>query len=157
MENPIILLIFWALINLLIGNAKNKKRAAQRKAKQVSDPFPPDEGRKVKSKPKGKDFRETLDEYRKQLEKEFGGQAANKNTEKPVQQKLSPPKQRAVEPHKELIPAEVTAVSAEILEDGLQTQYTASTIQLKPKEDIVKAIIYAEILGKPKALANKFK
>ena len=72
MENPIILLIFWALINLLIGNAKNKKRAAQRKAKQISDPFPPDEGRKVKNKPQGKDFRKTLDEYRKQLEKEFG-------------------------------------------------------------------------------------
>ena len=70
---------------------------------------------------------------------------------------MSPPKQRAAEQYKEQIPFEVAAASAEELEDGPQTFYTASTIQFKPKEDIVKAIIYAEILGKPKALANKLK
>ena len=159
MDSPIIILIFWVLVNLVIGNAKNKKRA-QKKQQQT---FNQDTGKKKNTGKQGQDFRKTLEEYRRQLEKEFGGQPEKKaqnNQTRPMttasSQVSQPQRQRAPEPAKakESVEEEKLLQVLEV-EEGPQTEYISSKIKLDPKNDILKAIVYKEILDKPKSLTNR--
>lgn len=160
MESPIIILIFWVLINLMIGNAKNKKKAAQRKTRQNADTISTEEKVKKNSSKQSQDFRKTLEEYRRQLESEFGGKSEKKPqqeviTQKPVQKKPEPIRSRAMEPPK-TVDAIITEDSGDLmLDDGPRTEYSSYSLGFKPREDIIKAVVYSEILGKPKAYANK--
>jgi len=159
MDSPIIILIFWVLLNLIIGNAKNKKKA-QKKQQQT---FNQDTGRKKNTGKQGPDLRKTLEEYRKQLEKEFGGQPEKKvqpqqgrttgasGIQKPQMQiQRQPEEQKVIKPVEE-----EPMLSATEVEEGPQTEYISTKLKLDPKNDILKAIIYREILDKPKSLTNR--
>lgn len=158
MDSPIIILIFWVLLNLIIGNAKNKKKA-QKKQQQT---FNQDPGRKKSTGKQGPDLRKTLEEYRRQLEKEFGGQPEKKAPPKEGRasgtsnlQKTQMQIQRQPEEQKVIKPVEEEPIlSAIVVEEGPQTEYIDSSIKLEPKKDILKAIIYNEILNKPKSMTR---
>lgn len=158
MDSPIIILIFWVLLNLLIGNARNKKKAQKKKQQQ----FGPDSSDRKTAGKQAQDFRKTLEEYRKQLEKEFGNQTGSKT--QPQQSKpaaatasktVQPQKQKAPEPRKRIESVkEEPVLQTAVVDEGPQTEYIDSRMRLDPKRDIVKAIIYSEILKKPKSMTR---
>ncbi|HMM70462.1 MAG TPA: hypothetical protein PKD08_08220 [Gudongella oleilytica] len=158
MDSPIIILIFWVIINLIIGNAKNKKKA-QKKQQQT---FNQDPGRKKSTGKQGQDLRKTLEEYRKQLEKGLRGQPGKKTQpqqNRPAASTASqfgePQKQKAPEPQKRMESVrDEPVLQTAVVDEGPQTEYIDSSIKLEPKKDILKAIIYNEILNKPKSMTR---
>jgi hypothetical protein len=148
------------LINLVIGNAKNKKKSAQRRTKQTADTFSTEGKMKKTSSKQGQDFRKTLEEYRKQLESEFGVKPEKKPQQEPIIQKPAQKRPEPIRPRTIESPKTVDAILAEgveepLIDDGPKTEYSSYRLGLKPREDIIKAVVYSEILSKPKAYANK--
>lgn len=158
MDSPIIILIFWVLLNLIIGNAKNKKKAQKKKQQQ----FGPESSGKNTTKKQGTDIRKTLEDYRKQLEKEFANQPGKKSQPQQSRPAAStssqigqPQKQKAPEPQKRMESVKDEPVlQTSVVDEGPQTEYINPRMRLEPKRDIVKAIIYNEILSKPKSMTK---
>lgn len=154
MSSPIVLLIIWAVFNILIKSSKDKKKAQDARRKSQQDP----RGSSYKSAtkrqeaPKKKNFRQTIEEYRDQIEKEFSMEAQNKK--KPLVKDPPIKKQATLEENRKtfregrywqeeeaqvnLTPIEETEITSEVFFDV--------------REDILKGIIYKEILDKPKSL-----
>lgn len=158
MDSPIIILIFWVLLNLIIGNARNKKQAQKKKQQQ----FGPESSGKQTTKKQGQDFRKTLEDYKKQLEKELVNQPGKKTQpqqNRPAASSASnfgqPQKQKASEPQKRMESVRNEPVlQTAVVDEGPQTEYIDSGMRLEPKRDILKAIIYNEILNKPKSMTR---
>lgn len=158
MDSPISILIFLVLLNLVIGNAKNKKKVQKKRQRS----FNQDPGRKKSTGKQGQDLRKSLDEYRKQIEKEFGGQPGKKTQpqqNRPAASTASqlgePQKQKAPEPQKRMESVrDEPVLQTAVVDEGPQTEYIDSKMKLEPKKDILKAIIYNEILNKPKSMTR---
>lgn len=74
MDSPIIILVFWVIINILLKSSRDKKKAeqARRKSGQANAPD------RQRQKPERsrmntgmKDFRQALEDYKAQIEKEL--------------------------------------------------------------------------------------
>lgn len=158
MDSPISILIFLVLLNLVIGNAKNKKKVQKKRQRN----FNQDTDREKSTGKQGQDLRKSLDEYRKQIEKEFGGQPGKKTQpqqNRPAASTASqfgePQKQKAPEPQKRMESVrDEPVLQTAVVDEGPQTEYIDSKMKLEPKKDILKAIIYNEILNKPKSMTR---
>ncbi|HCO18197.1 MAG TPA: hypothetical protein DIT39_01065, partial [Tissierellales bacterium] len=146
MDSPISILIFLVLLNLVIGNAKNKKKVQKKRQRS----FNQDTDREKSTGKQGQDLRKSLDEYRKQIEKEFGGQPGKKTQpqqNRPAASTASqfgePQKQKAPEPQKRMESVrDEPVLQTAVVDEGPQTEYIDSKMKLEPKKDILKAIIY---------------
>ncbi len=174
MDNGIILLIFWAAINLLLKSSRDKKKAEEAKRRRstqskVEGRITPDN--LPRNKPKS-----IIDIFREEIEKEI-------EKEKKLQQNKHQPVAKPT-PNQTLKPTLKPAASTfqteeiksavnidenkdvELLESIVEEKMEvirASSIsrgskqnnsQLNLKKDILKGIIYSEILSEPKSLRN---
>lgn len=179
MDNGIILLIFWAAINLLLKSSSDKKKAEEAKRKRSTQSKV--EGRTTpdnlpRNKPKS-----IIDIFREEIEKEIEKEKKlqqnkhQQNKHQPVakptpKQTLKPTPKPAVSTFQtEEIKSAVNidenkdvALVESIVEEKMEV-IRASSIsrgskqnnsQLNLKKDILKGIIYSEILSEPKSLRN---
>lgn len=160
MDSPIIILIFWIVVNIIIKNSRDKKKAEQRRQRAQNTPPPKQQNdyskRAERQSPK-KDFRKTVEEYRQQLEKELLGEQARKKPEPQSQiKKSSTPAKTEVKDRRTLWgdevfkPTEDEAIKVEVI--GQDKQGRSKNGLFDIKNDVVKGIIYSEVLDKPKSL-----
>lgn len=155
MSSPIIFLIIWAVFNVLIKSSRDKKRAQDAKRKpgeRTNTPSNTNMSQRNR-KPQKKSFRQTIEEYKAQIEKEFAMEtgATQKSTKK------EPPikKQSTLEETRQTFKdsqykreEEPKKVSRTLIEETEISDKKFFDI----KEDILKGVIYSEILNKPKSL-----
>src|SRR5690554_1768124 len=93
MDSPIIILVFWVIINLLLKSSKDKKKAeqARNKSRQKSPGTMDTRTSKPQRNSGMKDFRKALEEYKAQIEREL-------NPDKRVSTKPEPVKTTRTEP-----------------------------------------------------------
>lgn len=178
MDSPIILLIFWGLINLFLKSSKDKKKAEESKQRRVNQNAP--QNTSTNNKPKN-----IIDVFKDEIQKEIQREKeAQQMKERPLMQakEIKPtPKPRSNQRPKQTLMSEKT--SEEIKRDranyfdatdhsekdgineggnlevvrvsGLSEGVGGKTKSLfNIKNDILKGIIYSEILSEPKALKN---
>ncbi|WFA09548.1 hypothetical protein [Tissierella sp. Yu-01] len=162
MDSPLILLVIWVLINIFIKSANDKKKieeARRKRAQKLGKQTPLNNqtlNKNIETAAKNK--KSIIDVFKEEIEKEIQAQKqTQKKVEKPVIQSET----------KELTITEITEVEDVIYED---TQIDTPVIKEKSKEldkndynptqavdlkkDILKGIIYAEILSEPKSIKN---
>lgn len=171
MENPIILLVFWVFVNFLIKNSRDKKKAEEARRKSGHDiPVNRQKPQAEKSRMNTgmKNFRKALDEYKEQIERELNpekqipSKTVKVEEEKTTYKQTEPKTEPKIETYREgLFDVEESKAEAGIHKKEVvvytdakeSSQGTGKLIDLK--SDILKGVIYAEILGKPKSLKNK--
>lgn len=143
MDNGIFVLIFWFIINLLIKSAKDKKKieeARRRRAQQI-------EKRPIKE---SKSIIDTIkDEIEREIQRERKGKI-------PVESKKPKP-----EPSRKVDidrgPGwgdEVFEVKRKETKDIEVTKTTSKSERSKMQDDILRGIIFSEILSEPKSVQN---
>lgn len=153
MDNPILVLIFWGVINLFIKSAKDKKRAEQaRNNRSLQNSV-----ERTPSKSKPHSSKNIIDVFKDEIEKEIKRERELQNNKtKPLIQEVKP---KPITPvRKEVMnsiyeekPEErmevISAVSIESKASGKKTLFNS-------KNDILKGIIYSEILTEPKSVRS---
>lgn len=178
MDSPIILLIFWGLINLFLKSSKDKKKAEESKQRRVNQNAP--QNTSTNNKPKS-----IIDVFKDEIQKEIQREkeAQQKKERPPMKEMKSGPK---AEP-KQMPRAKQTLVSDKTPEqirrdrdnyfqatdlsqmDGIKEGGSLELVKVTGltegvegktnslfggKNDLLKGIIYSEILSEPKALKN---
>ncbi|MDY0234631.1 MAG: hypothetical protein RBR71_01180 [Gudongella sp.] len=155
MNSPIILLIVWAVFNILIKSSKDKKKAQNAKRKSGETTNIPNNTNMSQrnNKPQKKNFRQTIEEYRAQIEKEFAMETQAK--QKPIKKEPPVKKQPTLEENRKTF-REGRFWKEEEKPEVPITLIQETEISDAPffdiKEDILKGVIYSEILNKPKSL-----
>ena len=159
MDSPIIILIFWIVVNIIIKNSKDKKKAEQRRQRAQNTPPPKqqsDYSKRVEKQSPKKDFRKTIDEYRQQLEKELLGEQAKKKpvTQSQIKQAPKPDikDKKTIWGDEIFKPTEDEPIKVEVIGQENRNGKKVSLINIK--NDVVKGIIYSEVLDKPKSLRH---
>ncbi len=153
MNNPIGILIIWLVFNLIIGNATKKKKEAQRKARELQN-RPSTGVDTAQRKQKTQEYRKTLEEFKRQLEREF--RVPTEEPKKPATLRDQAICDQAAEAEEERKRLEYEEAFKPVSEsEAPKTEYISPKLSFNPKEDILKAIIYREILEKPKSLARR--
>lgn len=168
MENPIIILIFWVVINILIKSSRDKKKAE--KARNKSGGRPPQQNQADRSqKTKGhgmKDFRQALDDYKAQIEKELNPQKNTKEKAPDYNRTTHQTKKKEKQPmktyregrfweeeqEKEKVPE---IKKAPVMETSQSENVRRPAKMFDIKNDILKGVVYSEILDKPKSMKNR--
>jgi Sec-independent protein translocase protein TatA len=185
MDSPIIILVFWVIINILLKSSKDKKKAEQ--ARRKTGQTGPQRGQKPKAERSRmntgmKDFRKALEDYKAQIEKELNpekkapAKAPEKAPEKVpvaearqrVERPISRPEKPRIKTHREgrywedVIEDSTEASSKEEAKEitvalELESKKVKKSSQglFDIKDDILKGIVYSEILGKPKSMQRK--
>ncbi|TJX14727.1 hypothetical protein E9840_04850 [Tissierella creatinini] len=178
MDNGIILLIFWVVINLFLKSSKDKKKAEEAKRKRANE-----SGFDMKTQPSTKSSnkpKSIIDAFREEIEKEI---QREKDLQQKQQQPMSKPSPKAPKPSARPVsspmqpsPAinEATTTSMttvdkngigdlnELVEERMEVINTRTLSQaskgkilgLNLKRDVLKGIIYSEIISQPKSLRN---
>ncbi len=177
MDSPIIILVFWVIINILLKSSRDKKKAEQARRKSGQGSV------QNRQQPKGdrsrmntgrKDFRQALEDYKSQIENEL-----NPDRKTPVKPKVSESRQKVERPDSRLEKSKMrtfregrywedatedvieTASGKEVKESAAAAEKEAGKAEKSPegifdiKNDILKGIVYSEILGKPKSMQTK--
>lgn len=178
MDSPIILLIFWGLINLFLKSSKDKKKAEESKQRRINQNAP--QNTSTNKKPKS-----IIDVFKDEIQKEIQREKeAQQKKERPLMQskEIKPtPKPRSNQRPKQTLVSEKTTeqikrdrenyfqatdlsqmdgikeggnmevVRVSSLTDEVEGK-TKSTFNIK--NDLLKGIIYSEILSEAKALKN---
>ncbi|MGM0395441.1 MAG: hypothetical protein ACQEP4_00105 [Bacillota bacterium] len=180
MDSPIIILVFWVIINILLKSSRDKKKAeqARRKTGQGSpqDRQKPPDSQTMKKSTGTKNFRSALEEYKAQIEREL-------NPEKKAPLKPEPQRTVRREPEKSPRPnrnleksplktyregrfwKEDETEDPSIKQTEMVSLVEESTEEREPRvrsrrlldvrNDILKGVIYAEILDKPKSIKHR--
>lgn len=148
MNSPIVLVIAWFVINLVMKSAKEKKKieeAKRRRESQLGGKTP--------------DVKSTVDTSRETLRKELQ-RAMTAKTIKPATPKTPErqiPQQR---PLREVVKPRETMnwkIEQEEIKEKLKTisePMKDNGVKINLKRDLVRGIIFAEILSPPKGLTN---
>lgn len=155
MSSPILFLIIWAVFNILIKSSRDKKKAqnAKRKPEDRTSVSNNSNMTQRNRKPQKKSFRQTIEEYKAQIEKEFAMEtsANQKATEKePVFKK-----QLTLEETRQEFKDNQYKREEEVAKEPvtiIEETEIGSEVFFHIKEDILKGVIYSEILDKPKSL-----
>lgn len=177
MDSPIIILVFWVLVNLLLKSSRDKKKAerARRKTGQGSSQTQQRQRTERSRMNTGmKDFRQALEEYKAQIEKEL-----NPEKKPPAKAPAAQNRQRVDKPDSRLEKSGLkTFREGRYWEDANEDKQQATSTkdskeaevaatQKKPetekasrglfdiKNDILKGVVYSEILDKPRSLRSK--
>ncbi len=174
MDSPIIILVFWVLINILLKSSRDKKKAeqARRKTGQESPQKrqKPQESRS-RMNTGMKDFKKTLEEYKEQIERELNPEKkvpakpiANK-TKKTVEKPERSQQKRELRTFREgrfwedIVVEEDTPDKEEIeVVTGASKKNGSKSSSgglFDIRNDIIKGVVYSEILAKPKSLNNR--
>lgn len=165
MDNPIILLIFWGLINLFLKSSKDKKKAEEAKRRRINQANL-SQNTSTKKKPKS-----IIDVFKEEIQKEIQREKEaqeRKQVTKPYPQKSKSSLVSEKKPE-ELKKGLADYYQANRSDDevgqtgelelvrisnshGLGKRSSKSSINFK--KDILKGIIYSEILSEPKGLKN---
>lgn len=155
MSSPIIFLIIWAVFNVLIKSSRDKKRAQDAKRKpgeRTNTPSNTNTSQRNR-KPQKKSFRQTIEEYKAQIEKEYAMETGE--TQKSTKKEPPIKKQSTLEETRQTFKdsqykreEEPKKVSRTLIEETEISDKKFFDI----KEDILKGVIYSEILNKPKSL-----
>jgi ribosomal protein S20 len=181
MDSPIIILVFWVIINILLKSSRDKKKAeqARRKSGQANAPD------RQRQKPERsrmntgmKDFRQALEDYKAQIEKELNPE--KKSPAKPpakvptteARQRVERSDSRLEKPKMKTFREgryweditdgmagsdtdKETAGIVVAIEETEKKAKGSSEGLFDIKNDILKGIVYSEILGKPKSMQGK--
>ena len=170
MNNPIILLVFWAVINLLIKSTKDKKKAEEAKRRRQNQGIPP---QGPSTSPRHKSI---IDVFKEEIEKEIQrekeaqkkklepakGQAKPKPAPK-REKSPGPPKREEAKPELNYMDKKEIGYIDEPIPDGriqvvnvgsLSSGSSGRKLNLNVKKDLLRGIIYSEILSEPKGLRN---
>ncbi|WP_422486322.1 hypothetical protein [Gudongella sp. DL1XJH-153] len=175
MDSPIIILVFWVLINILLKSSRDKKKAeqARRRTGQGSSQNrqKPQEGRS-RMNTGMKDFKKALDDYKEQIERELNPEKkvpvkpiandAKRTVEKPEnrQQKRELRTFREGRFWEDIVVEEDTPDDEEIevVVTGASKRKgskSGSGGLFDIRNDIIKGVVYSEILDKPKSLNKR--
>ncbi len=155
MNGPIVFLIIWAVFNILIKSSRDKKKAqnAKRKPGERTDIPSTASMSQRRDRSQKKNFRQTIEEYKAQIEKEFAMETEAKH--KPVQEKPPIKRQATLEETRQAFKdsqykreEEKPKASMTLIEE---TEISGEKF-FDIREDILKGVIYSEILNKPKSL-----
>lgn len=174
MDSPIIILVFWVLINILLKSSRDKKKAEQARRKTgqgtPQNRQKPQEGRS-RMNTGMKDFKKALEDYKTQIENELNPE--KKAPPKPVtneaKREVAKPEKR--EQKKELrtfregrfwedivveedTPDEVEEAAIAVTSNGRKSRSGSGSL-IDIKNDIIKGVVYSEILDKPKSLKKR--
>lgn len=154
MNGPILLLIVWAVFNILIKSSNDKKKAqnAKRKTGGKMDTSVNTNMSQRDNKPQKKSFRQTIEEYKDQIEKEFALETQAK--QKPINKEPLIKKQLTLEENRKTFREGRFLKEEEPVTDMTLIEETEIEDEnfFNVREDILKGIIYSEILNKPKSL-----
>lgn len=147
MGNPLIFFIVVIVIDLFLKSAKDKKKtqeARMRKAGEIKEP---------PKKPKGmiNTFREEIE---KELSKDLNGKPKQRLRRKP----LAAEKQKIETVSSTEFQGEQfqgSMIAPEKIEKEQKMVETESKVKLDIKKEILKGVIYSEILSEPKSLQNR--
>lgn len=182
MNGPIVFLIIWAVFNVLIKSSKDKKKAQNRSRKpgeRTNTPSNVDMSQR-KNKPQKKNFRQTIEDYKSQIEKEFAMETSEK--QKPINKEAVKKKEPTLEEkrktfregrfwnekeeppinkHLNLEEKRKTFREGRFWKEEEEPEVSMTLIEeteigdeafFDIREDILKGVIYSEILDKPKSL-----
>lgn len=144
----IFLLIFWFIVNLLIKSAKDKKKIEEAKRRRTQEL-----SKSPMERPKSKTYFENLKE---ELEKEIQREKERKVSQVPKKTKTQ------VEPKREVYVDRKTSNEEEPWENRRRTEkeiqeaksIAASKEKADLQKDILRGIIFSEILSEPKSIQN---
>lgn len=153
MNNPILVLIFWGVINLFIKSARDKKRAEQARNKRSF------QGNMGPQRSKPQSTKSLIDVFKEELEKEVRKEKENQS------KKTKPYIQEIKEKHITQPAQKVSIVNDELIEekDEMVNIIHQSSNTDKPSgkklilnntNELLKGIIYSEILSQPKGIRN---
>ncbi len=152
MRNPLFFFVVIFVIDLVLKSAKNKKKVEQARSRRTAEikPLPP----------KGKSIMQTIrDEIEKEVQKEAQKQPSKRMLKQPIytdEQLIS--HKGSMEMMKESEIKKRTQWSEDIFKKPVMEE---SKIQVKRenplKKDILRGIIFSEIISEPKSLKNQRK
>jgi hypothetical protein len=149
MNGPIVFLVIWAVFNVLMKSSKDKKKAQNnRPNNKQSNP----NTSQRKDAPQKKNFRQTIEDYKAQIEKEFAVETQAK--QKPVLKDPPKKKQSTLEENRKTFREGRFWKEEEPVEEITLIEETEISDEafFSIREDIVKAVVYSEVLDKPKSL-----
>lgn len=158
MDSPIILLVLWFIINIVIKSAKDKKKieeSRQKRARQLND-RPINKPSVSKNTREGKNI---IDTFREEIEKEINKEKdinRKKKIQSAVQQKpiQTPVNKKNIAMQDSFMEAKsgVDTFNSKEMEDTENNKEKQFNIDLK--NDLLKGIIFSEILLEPKSIRN---
>ena len=163
-SSPLILLVFWFVINILIKSAKDKKKIEEARNKRTQQI----ESRPIQNKTAQTIQRDTpnrnlnknrniIDVFKEEIEKEI-------NRERQMKPVISEQKANLNKTVNEKVIEKKTSVRDEYFSVNTDINYDKSLEEIKTyyrkpslniKNDLLKGIIFAEILSEPKSLQNR--
>lgn len=177
MDSPIIILVFWVIVNLLLKSSRDKKKAEQarrRTGQGSSQKVQKPRADRSRMNTGMKDFRQALEDYKAQIEKELNPDKKTP-TKAPVtesKQRVERPISRPDKPKAKTFREgryweDITEDKVEATSETRTKETTLAAEQAEKKaekssvglfdikNDILKGIVYSEILGKPKSMQRK--
>ena len=159
MNSPIILLVFWFVINILIKSAKDKKkieesrriRAQQIENKPIQNNTTQAMQRQTSERNTNKN-RSLIDVFKDEIEKEINKEKQNKPIK--IEQKVN---------NKKFVTEDDIERNSNWRDDYFSANTDEETVEIKTyyrkpsldlKNDLLKGIIFSEILSKPKSIQN---
>lgn len=157
MNSPIILLVLWAVINILIKSSNDKKKAEEAQKKRQNQGLPPQ-----RPSPRPKNI---IDVFKEEIEREVQREKeAQQKKAKPspkLERTPPPPKMEEVKRDLNYMDNQVNNLGQTIDENleivnvrALSQVERGKKLNLNIKKDILRGIIYSEILSEPKGLRN---
>ena len=154
MSSPIVLLIVWAVFNILVKSSKDKRKAQNAKRKSGEASKTPNNTNMPQrpNRPQKKNFRQTIEEYKDQIEKEFAMETQAK--QKPVKKEPPVKKQASLEENRKTFREGRfwKEEEPEVAMTPIEETEISDDKFFNIREDLVKAVVYSEILKKPKSL-----
>lgn len=171
MNSPLILLVFWFVINILIKSAKDKKKieeARRKRAQQIeSKPIQNKSSQTVqretpnRSQNKNKSIIDVFkDEIEKEIQREKQRKPSNTVQNKPIKQEQKVNNNKNI--NEDVIEKDAswrddyfsanTDIDFDKSSVGIKTSYKKSPINIK--KDLLNGIIFSEILSEPKSMKS---
>lgn len=165
MDSPIILLIFWFVINLVLKSAKDKKKIEEVRQKRMQQGNRPlQNNTSTTQRPAPKKNRSIIDVFKEEIEREVQREKEAHRRNEPVLKEIksSPITTKVKEKTVKPLPVEAdisiesddSTVLHVIDTAGMIHKTKMNSPSLNLKKDILKGIIYSEILSEPKGLRN---
>lgn len=159
MDSPLILLVFWFVINLLIKSSKDKKKIeeARRNKSQQIENRPLQNQSTQKNTNRGRNIVDVLkEEIEKEVQREKEMQRAKQIRPNVMEAKITTsntvkPKVVNREPMVLDVFQENKTIDTPIIEVD---KPIPNSLKLDIKNDLLKGFIYSEILSKPKSIRN---
>ncbi len=162
MDSPLILLVIWVIINVFIKSANDKKKieeARRKRAQKLGKQTPLNNQTLNKNRETtAKNKKSIIDVFKEEIEKEIQAQKQTmKKVEKPViHSEVEELTMAEITEDEDILYGE-TQIDISVLNDKnkkLDKGVYNQTQGIDLKKDILKGIIYAEILSEPKSIRN---